>query len=57
MDSSDDMLADACKRLPRLNFELADIGAWHPAQRLDVILANARWLPDHATLYPHLVHH
>lgn len=58
MDSSDDMLVDARKRLPRLNFELADIGAWHPAQRLDVILANAslQWLPDHATLYPHLVH-
>ena len=58
MDSSDDMLLDARKRLPRLNFELADIGAWHPAQRLDVILANAslQWLPDHATLYPHLVH-
>ena len=57
MDSSDDMLADARKRLPALNFELADIGAWHPAQRLDVILANAslQWLPDHATLYPHLV--
>ena len=58
MDSSDDMLVEARKRLPRLNFELADIGAWHPAQRLDVILANAslQWLPDHATLYPHLVH-
>ena len=58
MDSSDDMLVDARKRLPRLNFELADIGAWHSAQRLDVILANAslQWLPDHATLYPHLVH-
>ena len=58
MDSSDDMLADARKRLPALNFELADIGAWSPAQAFDVILANAslQWLPDHATLYPHLVH-
>ncbi|OLY73412.1 trans-aconitate methyltransferase [Pseudomonas sp. ATCC PTA-122608] len=57
MDSSDDMLADARKRLPGLNFELADIGAWNPAQTFDVILANAslQWLPDHATLYPHLV--
>ncbi|AZE63608.1 MULTISPECIES: trans-aconitate 2-methyltransferase [Pseudomonas fluorescens group] len=57
MDSSDDMLADARKRLPALNFELADIGAWSPAQSFDVILANAslQWLPDHATLYPHLV--
>jgi len=57
MDSSDDMLADARKRLPSLSFELADIGAWHPAQAFDVILANAslQWLPDHATLYPHLI--
>ncbi|MDF3202140.1 MULTISPECIES: trans-aconitate 2-methyltransferase [unclassified Pseudomonas] len=57
MDSSDDMLIDARKRLPTLNFELADIGAWNPAQKFDVILANAslQWLPDHATLYPHLV--
>ncbi|SDU30171.1 trans-aconitate 2-methyltransferase [Pseudomonas yamanorum] len=57
MDSSYDMLVDARKRLPALNFELADIGAWNPAQKFDVILANAslQWLPDHATLYPHLV--
>jgi trans-aconitate 2-methyltransferase len=57
MDSSDDMLVNARERLPALNFELADIGAWNPAQTFDVILANAslQWLPDHATLYPHLV--
>lgn len=57
MDSSDDMLVDARKRLPALNFELADISAWSPVQKFDVILANAslQWLPDHATLYPHLV--
>jgi trans-aconitate 2-methyltransferase len=57
LDSSEDMLADARKRLPALSFELADIGAWNPTQKFDVILANAslQWLPDHATLYPHLV--
>ncbi|MFC6337639.1 trans-aconitate 2-methyltransferase [Pseudomonas sp. CCM 7891] len=57
MDSSDDMLVNARERLPALNFELTDIGTWHPAQPFDVILANAslQWLPDHATLYPHLV--
>ncbi|MBV4452918.1 MULTISPECIES: trans-aconitate 2-methyltransferase [Pseudomonas] len=57
LDSSDDMLADARKRLPALSFELADIGAWNPTQTFDVILANAslQWLPDHATLYPHLI--
>lgn len=57
LDSSDDMLRDARKRLPALSFELADIGAWRPAQPFDVILANAslQWLPDHASFYPHLI--
>lgn len=57
MDSSDDMLADARKRLPALRFEQADIGAWQPPQQFDVILANAslQWVPDHASLYLHLV--
>lgn len=57
MDSSDDMLVSARERLPALNFELADIAAWNPDQTFDVILANAslQWVPDHATLYPHLV--
>ncbi|WP_379557507.1 methyltransferase domain-containing protein, partial [Pseudomonas sp. MD332_6] len=30
IDSSGDMLIDARKRLPALNFELAVIGAWQP---------------------------
>ncbi|MDO9434424.1 trans-aconitate 2-methyltransferase [Hydrogenophaga sp.] len=57
LDSSDDMLAAARKRLPDTHFELADIGRWNPVESYDVILANAslQWLPDHATLYPRLV--
>ncbi len=57
LDSSDDMLVAARKRLPDTRFELADIGAWNPTESFDVILANAslQWLPDHATLYPRLV--
>ena len=57
LDSSDDMLREARQRLPNVSFELADIGAWNPAQTYDVILANAslQWVPDHATLYPRLV--
>ena len=58
LDSSADMVAAARKRLPALDFEVADIAAWNvpPAGKVDVILANAslQWLPDHATLYPHL---
>ncbi|WP_263147441.1 trans-aconitate 2-methyltransferase [Pseudomonas sp. RIT-PI-AD] len=57
IDSSEDMLAEARRRLPALTFELADIAAWNPAAAVDVILANAslQWLPDHASLYPRLV--
>ena len=56
LDSSEDMVLAARKRLPQLSFEVADIGTWSPSQRYDVILANAslQWLPDHATLYPRL---
>lgn len=57
LDSSEDMLADARQRLPSLQFDLADIGAWRPEQTFDVILANAslQWVPDHAELYPRLI--
>lgn len=59
MDSSDDMVAVARKRLPAIPFALADITTWSPAEPVDVILANAslQWLPDHATLYPRLISH
>ncbi|MES2945392.1 MAG: methyltransferase domain-containing protein, partial [Pseudomonadota bacterium] len=57
MDSSEDMVVAARKRLPELAFELADIASWNPPESYDVILANAslQWLPDHAGLYPRLV--
>ncbi|KAG1242613.1 hypothetical protein G6F65_022929 [Rhizopus arrhizus] len=57
MGSSEDMVQAARKRLPALEFELADIATWNPPQQYDVILANAalQWVPDHATLYPRLV--
>jgi trans-aconitate 2-methyltransferase len=56
LDNSDDMIAAARKRLPDIRFETADISTWNPAEKFDVILANAslQWVPDHATLYPRL---
>lgn len=56
LDSSEDMLAAARKRLPDVPFELGDIETWQTAGLFDVILANAslQWLPDHASLYPRL---
>lgn len=57
MDSSEDMIAAARKRLPELAFEVDDIESWKPTQRYDVILANAslQWALNHDQLYPHLV--
>ena len=56
MDSSEDMIVAAQKRLPGLQFATGDIASWSPAESLDVILANAslQWVPDHAALYPRL---
>lgn len=57
VDSSEDMLAAARKRLPGLRFELGRIEAWAEPGPFDAILANAvlHWLPDHATLFPRLL--
>ncbi|WP_207848296.1 MULTISPECIES: trans-aconitate 2-methyltransferase [unclassified Pseudomonas] len=56
LDSSPDMIAAARKRLPHLQFEVAEIDRWADAGPFDVIFANAvlQWLPDHATLLPTL---
>ena len=56
IDSSPDMIEAARKRLPQLEFSVADICAWRDPGPFDVILANAalHWLPDHALLLPAL---
>jgi trans-aconitate 2-methyltransferase len=57
IDASPDMIAAARRRLPEISFEVADAGAWTPAEPVDVILANAlfQWIPDHGALFPRLV--
>lgn len=59
IDSSDDMIAAARKRLPGVEFEVAEIGAWikgRAQSAFDVIVANAvlHWVPEHAALLPAL---
>jgi len=56
IDSSEAMIEAARKRLPLLEFSVADIAGWHDPGPFDVILANAvlQWLPDHAALLPAL---
>jgi trans-aconitate 2-methyltransferase len=56
LDSSPDMIAAARKRLPGIDFSVADIGTWDGAG-FDVILANAviQWIPGHEVLLPALL--
>ena len=56
VDSSNDMIEAARKRLPSVSFAVADIVGWG-GEGFDVILANAviQWIPDHETLLPALV--
>lgn len=57
LDSSADMIAAARKRLPQLQFDVADLQHWTDEGPFDVILSNAvmQWIPDHAALFPQLV--
>lgn len=57
VDSSEDMLEKAQKRLPNVAFSLCDIAKWQPTGHYDLILANAslQWVPDHHELYPRLL--
>jgi trans-aconitate 2-methyltransferase len=57
VDSSDDMIAAARKRLPQLQFSVADMANWRDDGPYEVILANAvfQWVPDHAALFPALI--
>jgi trans-aconitate 2-methyltransferase len=57
VDSSDDMIAAARKRLPQLQFSVADVANWRDSGPYEVILANAvfQWVADHAALFPALI--
>jgi trans-aconitate 2-methyltransferase len=61
IDSSSDMIGAARKRLPALEFEIADVAVWaadagKALEPIGVILGNAvlQWVPDHAALLPAL---
>lgn len=57
VDNSPAMLEKAQQALPDCQFVMANISEWQPEQPLDVVYANAslQWVPDHQTLFPHLV--
>jgi trans-aconitate 2-methyltransferase len=57
LDSSPEMVEAARKRLPGIEFELAELENWDNPGPFDVILANAvfQWVPNHTGLFPRLV--
>ncbi len=56
-DTSPDMIEQARKRLPGVDFQLADARGWTPDEPVDVIFANAvfQWLPDHQAVLARLM--
>jgi trans-aconitate 2-methyltransferase len=57
VDSSPAMIEEAKRRLPALEFMLADADSWTPDGPVDVIFANAvfQWLPNHRAVLARLL--
>jgi trans-aconitate 2-methyltransferase len=62
LDSSAEMIAKARTTAPgrtggRIDFEVADLRDWRPAEPVDVLVSNAtlQWVPGHLELLPALV--
>jgi trans-aconitate 2-methyltransferase len=57
LDSDDNMLEAARKRLPQTRFDKADLSAWQPAGQPDLLFANAvfQWLPNHLDIFERLM--
>lgn len=57
VDSSSEMLADARREFPDLEWHQADIGQWSPAEPPELIYSNAalQWVPGHENLLPALL--
>jgi len=59
VDSDDDMLAAAAKRLPGSEFLKADLNSWTPEEPADLLYANAvfQWVPEHIAVLSRLMDH
>ena len=59
VDSSPDMLAQARRNHPALQWRQADVADWEPEAPVNLLFSNAclQWLPDHARLFPRLLSH
>lgn len=57
VDSSQAMLERARAARADIEWQLADLAAWTPAEPVDLLFSNAalHWLDDHAALFPRLL--
>ena len=57
MDSDENMLEAARKRLPTVNFSKGDLETWLPAEKADLLYANAvfQWVPDQLSVLKRLM--
>ena len=57
IDSSPEMLSEARREFPALNWQQGDIQSWRPPAPPDLIYTNAalQWVPGHETLLPSLL--
>ncbi|QHG70860.1 trans-aconitate 2-methyltransferase [Ensifer adhaerens] len=57
LDSDENMLLAAAKRLPGVSFEKADLAAWVPPAGASLFYGNAvfQWLPNHLTIFERLM--
>jgi len=59
VDNSQAMLDRARVAVPDVEWQLADLNHWAPAEPPDLIVSNAalHWLDDHANVFPRLLSH
>lgn len=57
IDSDENMLAAARKRLPHIRFERGDLAQWRPPEPSVLFFANAvfQWLPNHIEIFGRLM--
>ncbi len=57
VDSSPEMIDDARAAGTRIDYQVADLRGFSPAEPVDVLVSNAtlQWLPEHLALLPRLV--
>jgi trans-aconitate 2-methyltransferase len=57
LDSDLDMLRTARSRMPGTAFVEADLATWQPAEKADLLFANAvfQWLPNHLDIFDRLM--